>query len=841
VGISKITKWLLTNLFILLVIGAYAQVEGEKPLRSILDRMEKQYNVSFTYMDQTIDSFYVSLPDEKLNLEQTLSYLEEVSGLQFIFVDEKYISIKEKANNPILCGYLIDLDSGEPITDALVYAGEKFTNTDEKGYFELKAITLSQEVLVSHVSYNKTALETNRSPDSQEECSKFYLQKDIATLQEVTVHSYITRGINKKIAGEIEVEVQNTDILPGLTEPDVFFLLQNLPGIQSGNETVSDINIRGGSNDQNLVLWDGMRLYQTGHFFGLISAINPYTVQKASLNKNGTSAEWGEGVSGTIQIETPNKSPEEFSFQAGSNLISADQLLQLPFGKTSLTIASRQALSGLVKTPTYEQYFDRAFRNSDVINNRPSSQVINSNEQFNFYDLSINANHEFSSNSELKSGFLLLDNSITYRESAVVDSKITSKNSSLNQGSYSGYVSLKHRWNDQLKTQFFGSMSNYQQKSINFDVLTGQEHILENEVLETNLKTVSHYYINENWDLSSGIQFVETGIRNLRDINTPDFQSLSKEVLRTTSFFVENNIKFLTNTDLILGVRTSYFDKIDVFRIEPRLSVQVELSESISAEFLGESKSQTTVQTVDFQTDFLGVEKRKWELINGKDIPLLTSNQASIGINYNKKTLLLSLEGFYKEVDGIITSSQGFLNQYQFERTAGSYYSNGIEALINPKFGQFNSWLTYTFMNSKYNFPELSTPVFRNNFDISHSLSAGLSYKLRDLEFSSGINYRSGVPYTGQSGVDQNKQEIIFDSPNNLRLPPYFRLDLSAKYSFRITDKIKAKCGLSIWNLTNKENIVNGYYQLQNGDVDFVNQLALGFTPNINFRIIYNP
>ncbi|MEQ9219516.1 MAG: TonB-dependent receptor [Cyclobacteriaceae bacterium] len=834
----KTIKWFLFTLITLLVLSGQAQQPEKKPVRSILDRLERQYAVNFTYMDQTIDSLSVSPPDEKLNLKQSLFYLENAGGLQFVFLDDDYISVRSGAGSSALCGYLIDSESGDPIPEALVYVGENFTTTDQNGYFTINNTNPSETVLVSHVSYEKAVLSFT---ESMEECTEFYLKSTINTLSEIVIQSYITRGINKKSGGEIEVDVQHTNILPGLTEPDVFFLLQNLPGIQSINETVSDINIRGGSNDQNLVLWDGMRLYQTSHFFGLISAINPYTIHKSSLIKNGTSAELGEGVSGTIQVETSDEQAEKISFQAGSNLINADQLLKIPFDKTSLTIASRQSLSGLVLTPTYKQYFERAFRHSEVINNQVSSQVVNSNEQFDFYDLSINAIHDFSTTTKLKTGFLILDNTINYEESAVVNSKITSRVSGLNQGSYAGYLTFNHRWNDRLKTQIFGSISNYEQKSINFDVLTNQEHVLENEVLETSLKAVSHYYVTENWDLSSGIQWVETGIRNYRDINTPEFRSLSKEVMRTTSLFVENNINPFTNTELTLGLRTSYFDKIALFRVEPRISVLVKLGESMAAEFLAESKSQTTVQTVDFQTDFLGIEKRKWELINGENIPLITSNQASIGINYNKKFILLSLEGYYKEVNGIITSSQGFLNQYQFVRSAGSYSSSGIEMLINPRLGKLDGWITYTFLNSDYTFPELATPEFRNNFDISHAITAGMSYSLQDFEFSSGINYRSGLPYTGQSGLDQNGERILFDSPNNLILDPYFRLDLSAKYSFNITDKIKGKCGLAIWNLTNKDNTVNGYYQLQDGDLEWVSQLALGITPNVNFRIIYNP
>jgi outer membrane cobalamin receptor len=243
----------------------------------------------------------------------------------------------------------------------------------------------------------------------------------------------------------------------------------------------------------------------------------------------------------------------------------------------------------------------------------------------------------------------------------------------------------------------------------------------------------------------------------------------------------------------------------------------------------------------DFQTDFLGVEKRKWELVNEEDIPLLTNKQFSLGVNYQKKWLLMTLEGFQKKVNGIVTSSQGFLNQFQFVRSEGSYKANGLELLINTRFQKVNAWFTYSYLKSDYSFPQLIPPIFRNNYDINHSISTGISYNHKQLELSSGINYRSGAPFTNQLGYDQNQEEIIYDIPNTLTLENYFRLDFSAKYTFKVSEKIKGKCGFSLWNVTNKNNVINTFYQYNNKDVERVNRLALGITPNVNLRFIYKP
>ncbi len=112
--------------------------------------------------------------------------------------------------------------------------------------------------------------------------------KKILNLEEVLISDYITQGISKKQNGAIEVAPKKLGILPGLIEPDVLLSLQLLPGIQSSSETASGLQIRGSSPDQNLVLFDGIKMYQSGHFFGLISSFNPYVTKKISLYRNGT-------------------------------------------------------------------------------------------------------------------------------------------------------------------------------------------------------------------------------------------------------------------------------------------------------------------------------------------------------------------------------------------------------------------------------------------------------------------------------------------------------------------------------------------------------------------------
>ncbi|SMG16556.1 Outer membrane receptor for ferrienterochelin and colicins [Marivirga sericea] len=817
---------------------SFAQESSHLSLRSVFEIIENSYEVRFTYLDQTIDNFTLEAPPKNFSLSQTLDYLKKKTNLSYVLLEDGYISVRLPKPSSTICGFLVDEESKSPISDALIYRAEQRTTTDQNGYFELENGLEQESIYARHINYGTRKIAAENAAG---ECATIFLSASIINLEEIVIQNYITKGISKQKNGTIKIDVQNTEILPGLTEADVLFSLQNLPGIQSSKENVTDINIRGGTNDQNLILWDGVRMYQTGHFFGLISAMNPHIVDQASLTKNGTSASLGEGVSGTIQVETKKATPKDLQMELGSNLINSDLVLQSPLGKkSSLLLASRQSLNGLFTTPTYSQYFDRAFRGTDVINETTASPVVNSDERFRFYDLAFKIQHEFSAADKLQVGFLAVGNSLEYQENITTDSSQIARISNLDQNSILGHIKYQRLWSDKFKTTFFASVSDYTQQSINYDVLNDQEHVLDNEILETALKVDGTYFISNQLDLTAGIQIQETGILNFRDINTPDFTLLSKEVLQTSSFFLEANSSPFSGSHLNLGLRANYFGKFDRLRVEPRLSFLQEIGRHLSVEVQGEMKSQTTVQVIDFQTDFLGVENRKWELVNEEDIPLLTSSQLSLGLNYQRDHLLLTVEGFTKQVDGVITSSQGFLNQFQYERAPGSYTAHGLEFLINPRFGRFNSWATYSYLNSDYSFSDLIPPVFRNNFDITHNLSLGLSYKVDRLELSSGLNFRSGLPFTNALDFDQNQQEIIYDSPNTGTLAPYFRLDFSAKYHFDISAKLRADVGLALWNLTNRDNVIASFYQYADEEIRRNNQTALGLTPNLTLRLYYN-
>lgn len=661
-------------------------------------------------------------------------------------------------------------------------------------------------------------------------------------LEEVVLNNYLTKGILLNNDGTTLLKLKEFGILPGLIEPDILQTIQALPGIISADERVSNLNIRGGTHDQNLIIWDGIKMYQSGHFFGLISPFNPSLIENVVVSKNGTSAKYGDGVSGIIDMQSSNERSNSFGGELGMNLIAADGFVKVPVSKKiEFQFAARRSLTDLYETPTYNQYFKRIFQDSDLTNTTENVSI--NNERLYFYDLSSKLIYDISDRDKLTFSFLNIYNSLDYEESITNAKFDISSNSALSQTSIAFSSQYSKIWNSKLKTNVEFYYSDYDLNAINQDLLNNQKLIQENDVLDGGIKLQATYNIDRNLNYSGGYQFSEVGIGNLEDVDNPEFRRYIKEVLRTHSIY--NEFQFKSNsgkTRARFGLRANYIEKFSDLYLEPRISLNQTLSNKFRIEILGELKSQSTSQIIDLQNDFLGIEKRRWILTNNEDIPLIQSQQISTGIHYNKNGLMVSLEGYYKHVEGITSRSQGFQNQYQFVNTIGSYNIRGIDFLINKQLNNLSTWLSYSYSKNDYKFPELNdSQSFPNNIDIRHQLSFAGAYSLNNLKLALGINWHSGRPTTNVNDNDNSSSSAInFDAPNSETLSDYWRTDLSATYKIKLSNKLKGYCGVSIWNVFNTKNVLNAYY-IKDSDNNLVKieNTSLGITPNATFRVLF--
>lgn len=820
-------------------------------LSEILVEIEKEYEVTFTYANKVIETIKITPPSKKITLPEIIEYLKQKTGLAFTFSTSTNILISNKKSIEIFCGYLVDINSKQYLKGAhiSVFKSNIHTTSNSVGYFSIPKINGNQVIQISHIGYPTLYL---NSADFlvNNLCLTISLTEKYEELYEVILQNYLTSGITIKTDNSFVISPQEFGILPGLVEPDVLHQIQALPGISSVDETVSDINIRGGTNDQNLLLWEGIKMYHSGHFFGLISAFNPYLTESVTVIKNGTNSQYNDGVSGTIAIESIDEIKEKPFGGAGINSLSVDAYAQIPISKkVAIQVSGRRAITDLWSSFTYQQYFKRAFQNSKVSTySVADNKYVNSNSNFYFYDYSIKLLYNINEKHQLRFNFLNVKNELDYKEAIDLEIETAEeyKKSSLELKNKGFGIKLTDNWSSKFKTIFYAYYTKYNLNSSNHSLFTEQLLQQNNEVLETGLKLKTHFSISKKIQLLSGYHFYELGITNTEVVNIPNYSRIIKRVLRNHSLFSEvNYISSNKKTFVNAGLRLNYIETFNTSIIEPRIQVLHKLNKHLSFKIAGEFKSQNATQIIDLQEDFLGVEKRRWVLADNTTIPIIKSKQASAGFNFHKQHIFIDIEGFYKYVDGISTANQGFQNQNQYIKTSGSYTVKGLEFLINRKTEAFSTWLGYTYNDNTYNFTELTPSEFPNNLDIRHSISFGNTYTYKKFNFAIGLLWRNGKPYTTPQKSnpitsDGLNSYINYNSPNSDNLPNYYRIDFSSTYKFNFGKKINAMAGVSILNILNTKNILNTYYKITpDATISAIHNVALGTTPNFTFRVSF--
>ena len=834
-------------------IQTLAQDTGVIGLTLYIVQLEERFDVKFSYVDENLQGIEIQVPSS-VEFTEILKNLTEQTGIEIKKLNERYFTLS-KARLVNICGRVFDNFAKNTVPGATieVLGTKKAIVTNAQGKFSVEDINRSASLQIRYLGYT-TKIVAVSDLIEQKGCPKILLAEQREQLNEVVVYEFLTKGIIKETDGSVTLNTGELGLLPGLVEPDMLFGIQALPGIKSIDETVSDINIRGGTNDQNLILWNGIKMYQSGHFFGLISAFNPYLTEKVSIYKNGTPAQYGDGVSGVISMETKNTIEDSFFGGAGITLISGDA-----FGQVSLNdnmafqFSARRSTTDFLDTPIYGSFTDRAFQDTEIRNeqNERVNENLEQDETFFFYDFSGKVLYDINDYHKVRLSFIAIDNNLDFEETDT-ETNETSR-SFLDQTNLSIGLQWHADWTKSFSTHANIYFSKYDLDAQSFFPNQVQRLDQKNIVEERAVKLNSNLKISESISWTNGYQYIETGITN-RAINVqPEFRADSKDVIRVQAPYTQLNIRSRDKTFFASGgLRVNYIENLasfgasfNRFLIEPRVNLNFRLANYIRGQILGEFKSQSTNQGIDLEQNFLGVEKRRWTLSNDNDLPLTQSKQGSIGFNYSKNQFYVGLEGFYKNVDGVSTRTQGFQNENQFNGELGSYEARGIEFLVNQKGENYSTWLSYTYNKNDYTYDSIVPPVFPNNLDVRHTITLAGTYEIKKLKFGLGINYRTGRPYTepvedGSLDTTVFPAQINFEAPNSSRLPEYLRIDTSATYSFEVGQETNAKVGFSLLNITGRTNILDRYYRLsENNEIERVDNTSLGLTPNLSFRITF--
>ncbi|WP_161435216.1 TonB-dependent receptor [Poritiphilus flavus] len=841
-------------------------------LKEVLADIEEKSGLSFSYSDELIANKRVTIKPSDLSLDSILNILADDTGLLFEKIGDRQVIISVPKTETLVCGYLFDGLTKAPLPYAtLILKGTaKGYTTDENGYFAIDDESTINGILVQYVGYAERLLLP--ADFTRNDCGNILLYPQAETLNEVIVRSYLIRGIDKNKDGSLTLSSEEQGILPGLVEPDIFQSAQWVPGITSINETVSDIQIRGGSADQNLILYDGIKMYNTGHFFGMLSIFNPNITSNATIFKGGASPEYGDRISGVIDIQGETGVPEKTRAGLGINGTQADAFVKARLGESvGLVVSGRRSYAdvGDLGTPTFDAISEKVFQNTIVVN-EASGQIIEDEDEetlvggeetFFFYDTNIKLIIQPSEKDSIYLSGLLTNNDLNFRlqedENLTEDALITE-----NEG-------LSFEWIGEKGTNWHYSFGAYYSDYESFyrtqfreQQQIEEDNLRRNTVLDYGFNAELAYDFSRQHAIKGGYQYSSNEVfyQLSRDENGDDGEPEDDEDPLPSAderdFNEVSNRKNTTNTVygayvfrpqnkglISLGLRVSTFSLLDGWYFEPRLNVEYPLSKLLRLKLTGEKRYQTISQLVEFDDTRLRLQSGIWTLTDDNEFPLLESEQFSLGLLFDFKGWILDVDGYVKKIDGLTTFTNGFTNASE-NYSQGTSDVFGLDFLLKKQLGNYRIWLGYTYNKVDYRFEELQDAKFPGNNDITNNLTFSNTYEAGNWRFSLGWNYRTGVPFTPVSGFNVVTGDIEFETINSGRLPDYHRLDASLQYGFRLSSKNESTgtIGLSLQNVYNRQVPLSVFYRVDENpltglqDIDQLEQLSLGLTPNFLLR-----
>ncbi|CAN1503204.1 CarboxypepD_reg-like domain containing protein [Flavobacteriaceae bacterium] len=814
----------------------------EATIKNILDGIFEDTDINYYITKKRVILTQNSLIYDKLPIDFFLKTEENTtvnkpteSEVKPIFYKEKdSLQLSKKANISTtligkekkkfetkiysLSGYIKDRKTRKPIPNISISVQKKKTNTvtDTEGYYILKLPYGINYIEVESVNYEKIIRKVIVYDNGKLDIS---INESINELNEVLIKGNRNKNIRTAVTGVSTIDIEGIKNVPlVLGERDIFRVAATLPGIKTTGEGSAGFNVRGGKDDQNLILLDNAVLYNTSHFLGFFSAVNPYTTNKVDIYKGSIPAQFGGRLSSVFDITTKKGNLEKTTGEGGIGSVTSNLTVGTPIikGKSSLLIGARG---------TYSEWILKTLKEESLKNSEAA-----------FFDGTLKYNHKINDNNNIESTLYYSHDQFSISSDSLF--KYSNR-----------LISLKwdHSFNSKNKAALILTNSEYK-----FNIDYNAEGInsfdfgykLNESQLLVNLQ--SQYYKKHtfNYGISSKLYNIDPGYLNpkktestLIPINIEDEKGLETAVYFSDNFNITD--KILLNAGLrysfyaALGnsiqrvyqvgvpvndatvIATNEYKNNEVIKtyggFEPRLALRYLITDDFSVKTSYDKTFQfihlLTNNTTQSPTD-------AWKL-SDLNIEPQEAQQYSIGFfkNINKDLLEISLEGYYKKSKNILDYKVGgdlvLKENIETEILQGVGKAYGIELLLKKQFGRLNGWLGYTYsrtfikLDSKFNDEKVNNgKYFPTNFDKPHEVSTVLNYKITQrYSFSGNFIYQSGRPITYPIGKYDygNASYTLYSDRNKFRIPDYYRLDIG--FNIEGNHKLK-KTTHSFWNIS---------------------------------------
>ncbi|UZO80851.1 TonB-dependent receptor [Aquimarina sp. ERC-38] len=818
-----------------------------------------------------------------------MDQLERIVFQQFRLIikridDSTYVIKKRKDNNKAYCAIVVDSVTRLPLPFTEVFIDNKLqTTTNSEGYFNIE-FGQKEELQLSYPGYLSKQIVIDKNVLNK--CDTIQLLPEIEVLNEVIITDYLTSGVEKNEDGSVRLSTKKLKILPGLVEPDILTSMQLLPGITSPTEDAAGLYIRGGTPSENLILFDGIKMYQTGHLFNQISAFNPYIIKSTKIYRGGTSVQYGDRISGVIDIKTDDNLHDSLVAGGGFNLAHADFYIKTPLSdKVGILGAFRRSTTDIYNSITINNLTEKAFQNtrgSSTANNVQNVIGTSTLQNNNLYlDTNFKLLWQISPKQTLKLSTLFAENRLN-------DSSVVNNNDGIGNNNFTDVLKVRNtgiglNWQKQsgknLKqiANFYGSF--YDQR---YNVqATNQLGVFTRNNLNR-VKDIGGTYqvqltTGSSQALHLGYEVVYNKTKYNVDSQTPVLveEFVSNRKLDGKTFNHTLYSEYILDTPRLyttLGIRNSYLTNTKSFFVEPRLFTSYALTDQLRITGSAELKNQqinnfSEFQSLDFFSPSLPISDNLWVLANSTDsadgelfnssLPVLKSAQFTTGVLWNYKGWTLDIEGYYKNIKNIVAinnipfqlGTSMLEDQDENKPVAGNEDRIGMDLLLKKTFKNYRIWVGYSLNKTSVKFPEVQEQSFANIYDQRHILNLSQTIKIKGFEVALGYHFASGRPFTqliNRKEGEFSDLEIELD-PRGLsssRLSDYHRWDLSGLYRFKATSKINIITGFSIRNIFNRRNTISQEFTsiIEDGEFagfrSFFNE-SLRRTPDFVFRISF--
>jgi hypothetical protein len=746
-----------------------------------------------------------------------------------------------------ISGYVEDAASAEKLISAAVFDKKSGSGivTNTYGFYSLTLPRGAVDLAITYVGYELQLLNFNLKQDT----TIHFKLKSSVEMQEVVVSAKKQDRIEEQVQmSKVTIPIEQLKKIPALMgEVDVLKALQLLPGVQSGGEGQNGLYVRGGSPDQNLILLDGVPVYNVSHIGGFFSVFNGDAIKNVTLTKGGFPARYGGRLSSIIEIDMKEGNMKEFHGEGGIGLIASRLTLEGPLikDKASFMVSGRRTYVDLLARP-----FIRSAARQDGLNDFDL--------RLHFYDFNAKVNYKINDKHRLflsaYNGQDILSVGTTYKDA--------NYSNTTTGGTDWGNITTALRWNYLISNKLFSNTTlTYSRFGFNFGSAFNETR--NNPLAKTafSAKYVSgiedvagkidlDYVLNTQHRIRFGGggtyhtynpgAFVLKGEADNFKFDTV-LGAVSKAYSFEPSFYVEDEVQFGA-LKANIGLHASGFSTKNKFytSLQPRLGANYLLGGGWAAK----GSFATMTQYINLLTnESVGLPSDLWVPSTDKVKPQ-QSWQAAIGV---AKTLgneyEFSVEAYYKKMDNVLSYKEGvsFLgleNNWESKITQGKGRAYGVEFFVQKKEGKTTGWIGYTlswnkrqFDGSNGNEPINAGLEFPFRYDRRHDMSVVVSHKFtKKLSLTGAWVFGTGNSVTLNNivyalaeqtpwGYSLQQFEVAtVGEKNAYRMPNYHRLDINLEFSKK-KKYYERKWSIGAYNAYNRANpytIVNGTKTIKN-------------------------